>query len=85
MAVIYLKHPRHGRKVACGEHEAQMDRANGWVDYDPYEKPEPVEVPAFLAAPVEVPVTLVVDPAPVTEVGAPKAKAPKTLKDLSKG
>lgn len=35
MAVIYLKHPVHGTKVACSEFEAQDDRVNGWVDYDP--------------------------------------------------
>lgn len=45
MAVIYLKHPKHGSKVACSEVEAAHDRENGWVDYDPA---APV-VPAFLA------------------------------------
>ncbi len=44
MAAIYLRHPIHGCKVACGDLEASMDRSNGWKDYDPYEikvsKPE---------------------------------------------
>ncbi len=33
MAVIYLRHPIHGDKVACSEIEAQYDRENGWVDF----------------------------------------------------
>lgn len=41
MAVIYLKHPRHGTKVACSDLEAQADRKLGWVDFDPNEKTEP--------------------------------------------
>ena len=35
MAVIYLKHPIHGAKVAASDIEAQMDRANGWEEFDP--------------------------------------------------
>lgn len=37
MAVIYLRHPIHGTKVACLDLEAEADRENGWYDYDPYE------------------------------------------------
>ena len=51
MAAIYLQHPIHGQKVACGEQEAQYDRGNGWVDFDPHAKTEPVvepAVPSFL-------------------------------------
>lgn len=44
MAVIYLKHPTHGAKVASTDIEAQHDRENGWVDFDPTVP----EVPAFL-------------------------------------
>lgn len=50
MAVIYLRHPKHGEKVACSDLEAEMDRENGWEDFDPTESDdegEP-EVPAFL-------------------------------------
>ena len=45
MAVIYLKHPVHGAKVASSDMEAQNDRANGWIEFDP-------TVPEFLAPPV---------------------------------
>jgi hypothetical protein len=34
MAVIYLRHPVHGTKVACAESEADYDEQNGWVRYD---------------------------------------------------
>jgi hypothetical protein len=44
MAVIYIKHPKHGYKVACGEMEAEADKANGWVDFDPV---APKPLPAF--------------------------------------
>ena len=35
MAVIYLKHPVHGAKVATLEAEAIYDESNGWMRYDP--------------------------------------------------
>jgi len=59
MAVIYLKHPVFGAKVACMDLEAQADEQNGWVRYTP-DEPEvvaeapvdaPIEMPNFLAAP----------------------------------
>ena len=34
MAVIYLKHPDHGVKVACLELEAEADEENGWIRFD---------------------------------------------------
>ena len=34
MAVIYLRHPVHGTKVACLEAEAVYDEKNGWVRFD---------------------------------------------------
>ena len=34
MAVIYLKHPVHGAKVAISEQEAIYDEMNGWMRYD---------------------------------------------------
>lgn len=61
MAVIYLRHPAHGEKVACGDLEAAMDRVNGWEDFDPTIPPAPVvpvpepAVPSFLAAAPPVP------------------------------
>ena len=33
MAVIYLKHPIHGHKVACSDLEAEHDENNGWEIY----------------------------------------------------
>lgn len=33
MGVFYLKHPRHGTKVAVAEAEAVADEANGWERY----------------------------------------------------
>jgi hypothetical protein len=41
MAVIYLRHPVHGAKVACMDLEAEADRENGWYDYNPYEMTPP--------------------------------------------
>lgn len=63
MAVIYLRHPVHGEKVESSDIIAAMDRANGWVEFDPAEgvpaAPEVVEpvavLPAFLTAPQEPP------------------------------
>lgn len=57
MAVIYLKHPVHGQKVACSDIEANYDRGNGWVDFDPtVQEAAPAAsvpvVPSFLA-PIE--------------------------------
>ena len=35
MAVIYLRHPNHGAKVAISEMEAENDMQNGWEEFDP--------------------------------------------------
>jgi len=35
MAVIYLSHPVHGRKVATMDLEADFDETNGWMRYNP--------------------------------------------------
>lgn len=37
MAVIYLRHPDHGVKVACLDLEAEADIENGWERFDPDE------------------------------------------------
>jgi hypothetical protein len=42
---IYLKHPKHGTKVAIADEEAIEDAKNGWVRYTlnaPVEEAEPV-------------------------------------------
>jgi hypothetical protein len=46
MAVIYLKHPVHGHKVACSDMEADFDEQNGWERYN-------VATPAIEAEVVE--------------------------------
>lgn len=35
MAVIYLRHPIHGAKVASLDMEAEYDKQNGWIEFDP--------------------------------------------------
>jgi len=32
---IYLRHPRHGTKIATLELEAKYDEKSGWVRYNP--------------------------------------------------
>jgi len=48
VAVIYLRHERHGEKVACGEAEARHDESHGWRRFDPHDPgrtfPEPAPV-----------------------------------------
>ena len=39
MSVIYLRHPRHGSKVAVSELEAKQDEGNGWERFDPTRDP----------------------------------------------
>ena len=42
---IYLKHPKHGSKVAIADEEANEDIKNGWVRYTlgaPEPEAEPV-------------------------------------------
>lgn len=57
MALIYLKHPDHGYKVATMDLEAEFDEQNGWVRYT-HDTPsisvevETVEESAEVAAPV---------------------------------
>jgi len=57
MAVIYLRHPLHGAKVAISDMEAENDLQNGWEDFDPAEPvtdPVPqVEVVVDDASPVK--------------------------------
>ena len=38
--VIYLRHPRHGTKVAISEPEAAADIAHGWERFDPTVNPD---------------------------------------------
>ena len=43
MAMIYLLHPIHGRKVATMELEAVFDETKGWTRYNPDMPSEPEE------------------------------------------
>jgi len=61
MAVIYLRHPVYGDKVACSEAEAQYDRGNGWEDFDPTVPAEPVKVEKKKAATTPAPGGVVPD------------------------
>jgi hypothetical protein len=43
---IYLRHPKHGTKVATMEMEAEYDERSGWERFDPTVEEETVEDPA---------------------------------------
>ncbi len=43
--IIYLRHPKHGCKVAISDIEARIDVENGWEEFDPSVPDEP-ESPA---------------------------------------
>lgn len=55
MSVIYLRHPKHGTKVASTDVEARYDRENGWVEYDPEEATEVPALPPFLGGGSDLP------------------------------
>ena len=61
MAVIYLRHPIHGAKVACSDMEAEFDMNRGWEPFDPTQ-PEPEPVPAAPVAVEPEPVNLLAQP-----------------------
>ena len=43
--IIYLRHPKHGSKVAISNVEAREDMENGWEEFDPSD-PDDSESPA---------------------------------------
>lgn len=45
MAVIYLRHPVHGAKVATLDMEAEHDERNGWERYTPGVEDQPDDAP----------------------------------------
>ena len=63
MPVVYLKHPKHGEKVAFSEVEATLDRENGWVEFDPTVKEAPAAAP-----PTEPVVPAFLSPEPVSDL-----------------
>ena len=38
MGVHYLRHAKHGTKVAIEEAEVEQDKKRGWVEFDPNAK-----------------------------------------------
>ena len=54
MAVIYLRHPNHGAKVAISEMEAENDMQNGWEEFDPTVAVSESLSAAIAAAPADV-------------------------------
>jgi hypothetical protein len=64
MAVIYLRHPKHGAKVAISDMEAENDLQNGWEEFDPTEP----EIDSAPQTDVVVEKTEPVEPEPVNEL-----------------
>jgi len=45
MGVYYMKHPKHGTKVATQEEEVEHDKKRGWTEYEldaPVQAEQPV-------------------------------------------
>lgn len=61
MAVIYLRHPVHGAKVACSDMEAEHDMSQGWEPFDPSQPQPPVNAVEHATESVE-PVNLLAEP-----------------------
>jgi hypothetical protein len=45
MANIFLRHPRHGTKIAISQMEAWEDMNHGWEEFDP-DAPEEEDAPS---------------------------------------
>jgi hypothetical protein len=52
MSAIYLRHARHGTKVACSDAEAVADEANGWERYQVAALLQPMAAASVPVAPV---------------------------------
>ena len=77
MAVIYLRHPVHGAKVAISDMEAESDIHNGWEEFDPYEVSDSEDYVAPLALdPEPVPETPVPD-APINQLPRRRGRPPR--------
>ena len=86
MPDIYLRHPIHGEKVEHNPAIAQMDKGNGWIEFDPNERaaqaavePDvpPAVVPEPPAAPPEVPPVVVPEPPSLADFVKPTPKPKK--------
>jgi hypothetical protein len=53
MPLIYLRHPRHGAKIATMDLEAQYDEQNGWERYNPDELGSEAELELDLTPPAQ--------------------------------
>ena len=75
MAVIYLRHPKHGAKVAISDMEAENDLQNGWKEFDPAELKvdSAPEVDAIVVADAPD------DPEPVNELQPRRGRRPRRV------
>lgn len=75
MAVIYLRHPKHGAKVAISDMEAENDLQNGWKEFDPaeLEVDSAPEVDAIVVADAPD------DPEPVNELQPRRGRRPRRV------
>jgi hypothetical protein len=81
--MIYLRHPKHGVKIATMEMEAQYDEQHGWVRFDPVGIVDDPDIPV-----IEDPSPAVDEPEPLPEplvednVLAPRRRGrPRVTKD----
>lgn len=58
MSVFYMRHPKHGTKVAIQEEEVEHDKKRGWVEYDPDEPVIPVVARETLKKPEQKQATI---------------------------
>ena len=75
MAVIYLRHPKYGAKVACSDMEAEYDMNQGWEPFDPN------ELASVAPAPVAAPAPVQEAPEPVNSLTEPRRRRRKEVQD----
>jgi len=54
MPDIYIRHPLHGEKVCHSINEADYDKSNGWVEFDPSIAPPLPVVSEVVVEPVKI-------------------------------
>ena len=64
MALVYLRHPLHGEKAESNDIISSMDKANGWVEFDPTIKPAIVEPAVVEPVKAEKPKPVKAEPIP---------------------
>jgi hypothetical protein len=75
MAVIYLRHPKHGAKVAISDMEAENDLQNGWKEFDPAE----LEVDSAPEVDAIIVDDAPDDPEPVNELQPRRGRRPRRV------